>query len=419
MTATAHLVLVGDELLEGRRVDTNGPWMARALARRGIGVTSIRSVPDDPPAIARAVTLAAVEADVVIVSGGLGPTDDDRTREGLALATGRPLRESPDARAAVEAAYARRRIEPTRHGLRQAQAPEGARIVVNGAGTAPALVLAVGGTPVFALPAVPREVRWLIDGPVGDHLEELPGRAPTSMGSVWTTGLAEQAVMERLADLETTCGVRLGLYPSEGEVEVHVAAPGTDGSERVASALAEVRRRLGLVVLPVGRVEQSVVALLAAGGLVLTTAESMTGGLVARMLTDVPGASAVFAGGWVTYSDVWKMRALGVAEAVLRSDGAVSEAAARAMAEGALDRSGADLAVAVTGVAGPEDGRTPGGATVPAGTFHVAMAAADGTVLHGERYAPLDRPTVRRRAAVAALDLVRRHLEAGAGNRVP
>jgi nicotinamide-nucleotide amidase len=411
VSAAVGLVLVGAELVEGRALDENGAWMARRITESGARVLRWAAVSDDEEAIAGAVRESAAVAPLVLVSGGLGPTDDDRTRSGLARAAGVPLVEDAAAWAWIEGVFRARGRVPKAVQRRQAQVPKGARWLANPVGTAPALEVRVGGATVLAFPGVPVELRALFEAEALPRIRALPGLVPTALRLLATAGLPETDVAERLGDLRSDPGLVVGWYPHQGEVEVSLRAHGP-GCEEVAERARRVAlERLGDAVLDAGpgeRIEHAVVRLLRARGLRLTSAESVTGGLVARMLTAVPGASEVFPGGYVTYSNQAKVRELGVPVLLLREQGPVSEPVVRAMAEGALRRAEVDAALATTGVAGPGDLATAGAAPVPAGTAYVAVALRDRPTEALRLSLPLPRELFQRRVAVEALDRLRR-----------
>lgn len=414
LAPSVALVLVGAELTEGRTADSNGVWMARRVTEEGARLVRWSVVADDEAALARALTEAAREAALVLVSGGLGPTDDDRTRAGLAKALGAPLREDPEAWAFVEGVFRQRGREPKPIQRRQAQVPVGARWLPNPVGTAPGLAAHLLGATLLVFPGVPVELRALFDAEAVPRLRALPGRVPTALRTLCTAGLPETEVALLLGDLARDPALAIGWYPHQGEVEVSLRTHGPDAVGTVERALAVARARLGAAVLydiePGERIEHSVVRGLARRGLTLTTAESITGGLVASMLTRVPGASVVLPGGFVTYSDAAKARDLGVPAALLRVHGAVSAPVAAAMAAGARERAGTWAAVATTGVAGPGDERAPDGSPLPAGTAYAALALPDREPQVSTLRLPLPREIVQRRVAVEALDLLRRAL---------
>lgn len=406
------LVSTGHEVLRGHTVNTNAAWLARAATSAGARVTSVRTVGDDLPDLEAALRAALAEADAVLVTGGLGPTEDDRSRDALARVLGVPLVDDPEARAVVERYFARTGRPASPMQARQARLPRGAAALDNPEGTAPGVrAMAAGGREVVLLPGPPREMQTMFRGQVlprwraSGRLDEVASRV------VWTAGAPESEVAAAIEGWMAGAEPVVGTHPDDGEVAVRLLARGPGAVARADAAVADIVGRLGAHVVSCEedvRLEHAVVAALRRAGVVITTAESMTGGLVARMLTAVPGASAVFRGGFVAYADGWKVRELGVPEGLLAAEGAVSAPVAAAMATGARDRAGAGLAVAVTGVAGPG----PDGRGVEAGTVFVGLARAGAaTVVHAFRW-PLPRIVVQRRAAVAALDLVRRALPA-------
>jgi nicotinamide-nucleotide amidase len=291
--------------------------------------------------------------------------------------------------------------------------PRGATVLENAEGTAPGLLARVGSSAVYLLPGPPREVRAVFEAHVRPRLEADPRRGEVASRVVWTAGVPESDVAAPIAARMAAAEPVVGTHPDEGEVAVRILARGPRAAERADAVVSEARAALGDAVVSESddvRVQHALVALLRARGAVVATAESVTGGLIARTLCEVPGASAVFRGGWVTYSDAWKVAALGVDPTLLAEKGAVSAEVARAMAEGALVRALADVALASTGVAGP--GPDEGG--VEQGTVFVACALAGEPTVVREAHLPLPRLPLQRRAAVLALDLARRRLLRGA-----
>jgi nicotinamide-nucleotide amidase len=411
----ASIVVTGSELVRGERRDENGPFLAREALSLGLAPSRIAIVGDDPDDL-RAALAAALDGDLCLTSGGLGPTHDDRTVETVAAVTGRALR--VDERLAAEIEEVSRRIaERLRRpyadfeaGVRkQATLPEGA-LVVGLAGTAPGLVLEHGRTVVVVLPGPPGELRRLWERaretePV--RLVLARGRPP-GRRVVRAFGASESSVARALADAGGDGdGVEATICARDYEIHVDFVyeAAHAERAEALAAALAE---RLGAQVFSRDErpIEELVLALCRARGLTLATAESCTGGLVAQRLTSVPGASDVFLGGIVAYADAVKEAELHVPAQVLARHGAVSAEAAAAMARGARERLRADVAVAVTGIAGPGGGS----AEKPVGLVHVHVAGPDGERAR-ELHAHGGREEVRRRATVTALHLLRRALE--------
>jgi nicotinamide-nucleotide amidase len=407
---TVAFVACGDELTAGRRADANGQHLARAVAEAGGTLVGARIVGDDGAAIARAVEDAAATASLVVVSGGLGPTADDRTRDALALVTGRPLVEDADAIDAVQAALDRRGRPWHPAQARQAMVPEGASVLANARGTAPGFAVRAGGAEVLCLPGVPVEFRAMVREHVLPRLRE-SGGTPPAVRTVWVCGCAEAEIAGRLGGISMPPGVMLGSYPRQGQVALRITASGPRGAAHAARVEEDIRRRLGPDALDGGPVAAHVIERLTRERRTLAVAESVTGGRIAAALTAVSGAGEVLRGAWVAYSLPFKTAALGVSPETLERDGAVSEATAREMADGARARAGADCAVATTGVAGP--GPMPqGGRKIPAGTVLVGVATdARATEVVRLLLAGLPRREIQRRAATFALDALRRRLD--------
>lgn len=385
----AGVLAVGAELLRGEVVDGNAAVIGQALDRAGIPVLAHAASPDDEAAIAAALRYLWGQAEVVVVSGGLGPTQDDVTREGLARAAGVSLVRS--AEPGLEA--------------RQQDLPAGARPLANPRGTAPGLRLAVGDRLVYALPGVPHELAaMLTEAVVPDLAATFPGLPAVSRRTLRTVGIRESEVATRLAPLADRCQV--AYLAERGEVRVVLTGAADADVAAAREALAEW-------VYDGPSLEAAVVAALAATGRTVACAESLTAGLLAGRLAAVPGASAVLRGGVVAYATDLKASLLDVPADVLAAEGAVSEACARAMAVGAARRCGADLGVALTGVAGPDpaDGHAPG-------TVWLALHGPDGTI--ARRLAlPGDRERVRTYAVTAALATLLRSLLGSGGASAP
>jgi len=409
----AEIVAVGTELLLGQIADTNARWMSERLADAGIDVTNHQAVGDNLDRIVEALRLAAGRADVVLVSGGLGPTEDDITRDAIAAFAGQPLVFHEELETMLREKF--RRWSTTgampKSNLRQAYVPQGARWIVPDRGTAPGLALRVDGTRMYAVPGVPDEMQEMIGGTIVPELRALAGGDVIVSRVLRCAGMGESAVAERLADLfASSINPTIAYLASMGEVKVRITAKASsrgDAEARADPVVAEVRARLGDVVFSADdeTLEQAVLRLLNVRSRTLACAESLTGGGVGSRLTAVPGASASFVGSAVVYTAEAKGRVLGVPADVLAA-GTVTEACALAMATGARDVYGADVALALTGAAGPEphDGAAPG-------TIWVALADATGFT-HARGFVSRGkRDRVRRWAEQAGLDLVRRHLE--------
>ncbi|HSM12843.1 MAG TPA: competence/damage-inducible protein A [Thermoanaerobaculia bacterium] len=406
----AAILAVGTELLSVDRVDSHSLRLAARLERHGVDLVRKAVVADDEGEIAAEIAAALERADLLIVTGGLGPTADDLTREGCARALGLRLVEDPAVWEAIHRRFASFGRTPSENNRRQALVPEDASVLANARGTAPGLRLESGGRTLFLLPGVPHELEELVER----ELE--PWLAARSSGGTERRSLRVAMRPESEVDrqLEPAYGEfgreSITVLASPGEVRVRFAAVGPEAERgaRLNAMEARLRELLGAAVFGAGEeetLEAVVGALLAARGWTLATAESCTGGLVAERLTRVPGSSGWFPGGVVAYSNRVKTDLAGVDPELFAAHGAVSEPVARALAEGVRRRFAADLGIGITGIAGPGGGS----AEKPVGTVHLALAAADGT-RHRALRLPGDRERVRTIAAQAALEMVRRWL---------
>jgi nicotinamide-nucleotide amidase len=405
----AEIVAVGTELLIGQIANTNARWISERLADLGIDVLHHQVVGDNEPRIVNAIALATSRADVVIVTGGLGPTQDDVTRPALAKAAGARLVRHPEIEDALRDRFRVRGRDMPESNLAQAEVPEGGRFITPERGTAPGLVVRVGGATVYAVPGVPSEMREMLEGTIVPELSVLVG--PTSLVSrtLRCYGLAESRVSELMDDLfHASSNPTIAYLAGGGEVLVRLTAKGAaTHAEALLDPLEErVRERLGDHVYGSGgeTLEVVVGTLLSERGMTLACAESLTGGGLGERITAVPGASWYFLGSAVTYSSDAKRTILGVSASTLEDPGPVSRACAAEMASGVRRAFGADLAVALTGAAGPE---AHGGAEP--GQVWIGLDADGSAHQHGFRW-PYDRELVRRFSELAALDLVRRHL---------
>jgi len=397
------IVVTGSELVRGDRTDLNGPFLARSLQALGVDPVEVRIVGDSAVELETAFR-NGLEHDLLIVSGGLGPTHDDRTVELLARAAAVELYLDEVLAAEIEARSRVRYLPGIR---KQAMLPAGA-IVVGIAGTAPALVLEVGSCVAVVLPGPPRELQELWPRALGTEPMRwlLAGAVAPVRRVLRFYGVGESAVAEAL-EAAGGDGDGIEVTMCARETEVHIDLFASPGAELRAEEL-EQRLVASLDNYLFGRtdepVEELVLELCRARGLTLATAESCTGGLVAARITSVPGSSDVFVGGIVSYADEVKAAELGVPDEVLREHGAVSPETAAAMADGVRERLRADVGVAVTGIAGPGGG-TP---EKPVGLVYVHAAGPDGARRAAELNFPGDRETIRSRATVAALHLVRK-----------
>jgi nicotinamide-nucleotide amidase len=418
----AAIVVTGSELVRGERTDLNGPFYAQQALRLGLEPMRIEIVGDRPEELEDALR-NGLRADICFVSGGLGPTHDDRTAELVAKVTGRGLRLDPELEAEIEGvsrAFAERLKRPyadfATGVAKQATLPEGA-VSLGLAGTAPGLVVDAGDCVVVVLPGPPGELQRLWPRALeSEPVLRVLARAQPPVRRVLRFFGASESVVARALEQVGGDGEGVEATICAHDFEIHVDLYAEPAAEPRAEALAAaLRGELARYLFSEDErpVEAIVLDLCRSRGLSLATAESCTGGLVAGRLTSVPGASDVFRGAVVAYSDDVKQRELGVSAALLAEHGAVSGETAAAMAQGVRERFGVDVAVAVTGVAGPGGG-TP---DKPVGLVFVHAAGPDG-VLDVRFSFPGDRRTIRARSAAAALHLVRRLLTQSRDERV-
>lgn len=417
---TAAILSIGDELTLGQTHDTNAAWLAQRLGEIGIVAVEFATVPDDLPRHVAAVRRLAATADVVISTGGLGPTSDDLTRASLAEAMGDVLEEDAVALAQVEAIFAARgRVMPPINRV-QALRPSRGASLENLNGTAPGLAGVVDGTDVFCLPGPPGEMKPMFERRVLPRLHVPAGRTVRTR-TLHCFGIGESDVATRLGPLMDRDRVPLvGTTASAGVVSVRLRyegeQPGSEADAVLDAVAGEVRAKVGEFIFGADgeRLPGVVLSLLRARNESLATVESCTGGLLSSMLTDVPGSSSVFVGGVVAYSNPVKTAMVGVEPAVLEfpGPGAVSAECAAGLATGGLERLGATHALAITGIAGP-DGAVPareGVAAKPVGTVFIARAHRGGATDVRRFEFPGDRGSVRMWAAVSALAMLRFHL---------
>ncbi len=406
---TAEIISVGTELLLGTTVDSNAATLGQALARHGITCRHRQTVGDHLGRLTEALQLALSRSDLVITIGGLGPTQDDLTREGIAAALGLPLVAQPALEKHLRAEFERRGLRWVESNLRQTMLPEGAEALSNPHGTAPGLWCESGDKIVTALPGPPREFGPMVAGPLGERLAAKSGSEPIQTRTLKVVGVGESRVEELLADLMAGSHPTLAPYAKTGEVHLRLAA---QGSQAAADAVfdpveAVIRERLGWHV--VGRDDESlesrVLDLLASRGETLAVAESLTGGQVVERLCRIPGASRVLVGGVVAYVNTVKRDLLGVQPNTLQEFTAVSGETACEMAEGVRNKLGAAWGLSTTGVAGPG----PDSEGHPEGLVFIGLAGPNSTA--SERHVfGLGREINRARAAQAALIRIYRDL---------
>jgi nicotinamide-nucleotide amidase len=406
-----EVVNTGTELLLGKVVNTHAAYFGQELFKLGLRIQRQTTIPDGAE-IRTMLAEAFPRCDVILVTGGLGPTSDDITREVVAEMLGRTLHLDESILATIREMFRARGLKQNSMNDRQAMVPEGAVVLENPNGTAPGLYLpadpAAGSPHLFLLPGPPRELKPMFANLVFPALARLLGDDATlpSWSNFRIYGVGESVLASTLEPLlEGMTGLELGYCARLGEVDLRLI--GTP--EAVEGAAVIVRREFSrqIVAESEASIEQVVVDLLKEHGATVATAESCTGGLIASTITDVSGSSAVFHRGYVTYSNEAKTSLLGVPAEIIATHGAVSNETVRAMAAGCLERSGAGHAIAVSGIAGP----TGGTEEKPAGTVHVAIASRGDGEIYAKRYFfPVDRISFKQRVVRLALDLLRRRI---------
>jgi nicotinamide-nucleotide amidase len=410
VSLVVEILSTGDELLTGQVVDTNSTWLMDRLWDLGVMVRRKTLVGDDRADLLAAIGETTARADLVVMSGGMGPTEDDLTSEVVASVLGVALELHEPSLRAIEERFRNFGRVMTPNNAKQARFPHGAEVIPNRFGSAPGFAARVGRATLYCLPGVPVEFKGLCEEAVipriAARLGDLPAARLVKLIGV-PESHADQAMRPVIED-PANRDVHFGFRAHWPECHVKWSVPGPGAARRAASIEARVREIFGDRVWGVGKEElpELVVARLAARGERLAVAESCTGGLLAELVTRVPGASAVFELGVVAYANAMKERIVEVPAALLAAHGAVSEPVARALAEGARRIADANWGIGITGIAGPSGG-TP---EKPVGTVHLALAGPEGTEPFQRLYRG-DRERVRRHAALEALDLLRRKLD--------
>lgn len=413
----SFVVSVGDELLLGETVNTNAAWLGRRLAQLGIPVLARTTVGDEFREIGDAIEHALEVAELIVVTGGLGPTPDDRTKEAVAELLDRPLETREDLLADLERRFREAGYDELPPANRsQAEVPAGAECIPNPHGSAPGLVLAVDDRRVVLLPGVPREMKGIFERGMADLLRRTFGerRRPTVHRTIHTTGIAESVLTSRVQEAlpADTGPVQVAFLPRVTGVGIRLTAREVDDPEAANRWLDRIERELEPVVAgyryasPRGDLVDALAHALEASGRMLATAESCTGGLLAQRLTARSGSSVYFAGGVVSYANESKIRDLGVPPDLLEEHGAVSGEVAEAMVRGVVARFDAEAGISITGIAGP----TGGTEEKPVGTVWYAVSVDGVTEVRCTRF-PGDRRDVRERSAQAALHLLFRSLD--------
>ena len=409
---SAEILTIGTEILLGDLLDTNAAWISGRLAALGVSIYRHTTVGDNKKRITAALKEAASRADLVITTGGLGPTSDDLTNACLGEAAGREMVEYPEARRHVDEMFKRFGRTPTQSNYKQALFPEGSGLIPNPAGTAMGAMLELDGALVATFPGVPGEMKGMFEETLEPLIKERSEGSILSR-TLWFTGIGESALAEKVQDLLDASDPTVAPLAGQGKVRLRIttrAATTEEAEEKIAPVADEILSRLGDYYFGEDdeTLESAIGKLLTGRGETLALAESCTGGLLAKRLTDRAGSSAFFTEGLVTYSNEAKERLLGVPHELLVQHGAVSEPVAKAMAEGVRKTAGTDYGLSVTGVAGPDGGTEE----KPVGLVFVGISDAEGTV--AER---LDlsawrrsREAIRERSANRAFDLLRHRI---------
>lgn len=405
----AEIIAVGTELLIGQIANTNAQEISEQLASIGVDVLTHVVVGDNQDRIAAAITNALDRSDVVIVTGGLGPTHDDLTREAISAATGRPLVRSAQLERWVTEKFERMGRPMAPSNLRQADVPEGATTIDNPRGTAPGLVLEAEGKKIFAVPGVPTEMKGMLESTVLPTLSELAGQGVLFSRVLKAAGVGESDLANRIdaiiRNLDTQDGPKIALLASPGEVKIRISVKAPDRDQGLA-AIHPVEQEIISVLGPIvfgadaDTLESVTVRLLRDRSLTLAVAESFTGGHLISRLVDVPGVSEVLKAGYVTYSTDAKIRDLGVSSETCEKYGAVSSETVLEMAHGAMRQGGASVGLATTGEAGPNPDEAP------VGTMYLGLAWEGGDS-HRHLMMPGHRHQVRRWGTQAALNMLR------------
>jgi nicotinamide-nucleotide amidase len=421
MLMIAEVIAVGTELTSGQKLDTNSQWLARRLGEMGIEVRYHTTLDDHLARNVEALRVAASRVQLAVISGGLGPTQDDLTREALATLAEVPLEEDEASLRAIQDLFARRDRPMLPRNRVQALLPSGAQALPNAIGTAPGVWMRIGNTVFVALPGVPNELKAMFDAELAPRLRALLGPARVYVHRVINLfGKGESEVEADAFDL-TTRGrdPEVGITASDATISLRVRASGSSEAEALRAMEPTVRliyERFGQWIVGEGDVDvpQALAKILLDTKTTLATAESCTGGLIATRLTDISGVSDVFLGGVVSYSNEAKTRFLDVPAELIATHGAVSAEVARAMAEGARRRFGADLGLSVTGIAGP----CGGSAEKPVGLVYLGLASAAGTLDKKLLLGPEQpRSVIRSRAAKHAMNWLRLEVAARAPGR--
>lgn len=400
-----EIITIGDEILIGQIVDTNSAWMATELNKVGVKVKQITSISDEAAHIVSALNEAKKRADIILITGGLGPTKDDVTKSTLASYFNMPLRLDEPTLAHVKLFFEKLNRPMIAANIKQAEVPDGCTVITNKNGTAPCMWFEQEGKIIVSMPGVPFEMKYLMEEEIIPRIKKTFKLPYIVHYNMLTAGLGESFLAEQIADIENELPdhIKLAYLPKLGQVRLRLSATGQQEQklkDEVALHAAKIINRLEKYVVNTEDIpfEKAILNLMQANRLTLSTAESCTGGYIAHQFTQHPGASAVFQGGAVTYSNALKQSVLGVKASTLEQFGAVSEQTVKEMALGAIANFKTDYAIAVTGIAGPDGGTTE----KPVGTVWIAVADKNGVLAKLYTFASRRQQNIER-ATMAAL----------------
>ena len=408
---TAALISIGNEILNGDIVDTNAEWLSKQLLSMNIPVVSSLTVGDEMDMIIRSLERASQDADIVLVTGGLGPTDDDITRNAIAEFLGVELEYKQELADFIVGYFKKRGVEPAEKNFVQAYLPAGARAIDNPLGTAPGVLFERDNLLIAAMPGVPSEMKAMFENTLMGEFSKLNGQQAIVVKKLKLIGMGESSIAEKLGDLMArgrnpliNCTVSCGI------ITLHIISKAKECEKALLAADKDEQKLRKLFADFIfgtddDTLERVIGKKLAEKGQSLTIAESCTGGLIAKMITDVPGSSSYFKSGWVTYSNDAKNRELGVSSAIIDSCGAVSSEVAIEMARNARKKADSSYSIAVTGIAGPGGGT----AQKPVGLVYIAIDSQDGTDVHEFNFSRT-RDFIRLRTAQMALAMLYRKL---------
>ena len=406
----AEIISIGNELLNGNTVNSNATYISKKLHENGIITGYIQVVGDVTIAIRQALDLALARSDVILLTGGLGPTPDDITRTVVADYFGHKLIFDEQIYDNLKKRFARRGIPIPEVNRNQAMVPEGVELIPNRKGSAQGMIFRRKQKSVFVMPGVPMEMKGMMENTVIPKLREMCPDCRVKVDFIRSTGLAESVIYQKMdSELNQFTSYEIAFLPNFSGVDLRVVRKGEDitDNQKFKKFLKLLDDEIGDAIYAredIG-LEEVLGKLLKKRKLTISVAESLTGGLVQHKLTQIPGSSDYFMGGIVSYSNEAKMELLGVRESSLKKYGAVSELVAKEMAEGVRKRLGTDIGISTTGIAGP----TGATATKPVGLVYLALSAKDIVIARKQIFGP-DRNSVKQRSAQAALELARRYL---------